>query len=138
MDLSLVLTTIYWLTDSDSWGSYCMTITWEIWKARCQTVFSNVQSDPRTIAGHIDMIVDRQLNLRSTSTVNQNFHSQHGLIWIPPLQENLKLNVDITFISPDFDIGFGIGFILRNHLGIFQSAGCQRGGATSAEEAECK
>ncbi|KAF5178505.1 hypothetical protein FRX31_031908 [Thalictrum thalictroides] len=122
--------------DSNTWTTYCIAATWSIWKARCRKVFTNCFTEPLDVAADIDLTVAK--DLKGNSLLQHSFTSNsHDIsFWIPPGILNLKLNVDIAFLSAEIDIG--IGFILRNNMVMFLSAGFSRGHAATSEEVECQ
>ncbi|KAF5208421.1 hypothetical protein FRX31_001978 [Thalictrum thalictroides] len=113
-----------------------ITLTWDIWKYRCITIFQNKIIDVRTVADCFRKNITEIMNVGERSSDAHLIGSKiHQTIWIPPDLRNLKVNVDIKFTSPNER--FGAGFICRDSKGLFTSAGTCTGSAGSSEQAEC-
>ncbi|KAF9588164.1 hypothetical protein IFM89_007853 [Coptis chinensis] len=124
----------------DEWSTYCVNITWLIWKERCKTAFE--KKIPNS---------SRIMQITKASQTSKNHTNQHTTtlptqtkpleqtttpLWQPPKPPFLKINVDASFTLQTFT--FGIGFILRNSNRNVLAAGTWTGHATTAEEAECR
>ncbi|KAF5202541.1 Ribonuclease h-like superfamily protein [Thalictrum thalictroides] len=121
-----------WIIETSLWTSSCVNITWLIWKSRCRKIFQNKTADPLHIGKTTDLVVKQYHNI--TCTAATQIHDQPTSIWLPPPPSFYKINVDITFRSSQEICG--IGFILRDSMGKFITAGTRNTCAETAEAAE--
>ncbi|KAF5191011.1 hypothetical protein FRX31_019402, partial [Thalictrum thalictroides] len=74
---------------------------------------------------------DRHTGMRAIGALQ---HSKQS-IWVPPMSDFIKINVDVAFSHSAAP--FGIGYIMRNSSGKFLFASTETGNSTSPNEAEC-
>ncbi|KAF5178212.1 hypothetical protein FRX31_032202 [Thalictrum thalictroides] len=134
-----------WLVNTEYWSSFCLASTWFIWKARCDLIFQNRFPSSVKTAQAIDTHLDKlQVQLMPNSDAQTHHHSmseynttdiQHSS-WLPPQNDRIKINVDISFVNHDSPVT--VGFLMRLSNGQFLSAGSDICYASSSEEGECR
>ncbi|OVA04833.1 Reverse transcriptase zinc-binding domain [Macleaya cordata] len=98
-----VSSTYSWFDSQAQWASYltkwpelCATVSWFIWKTRCQVVFKEPKPNPIELGRNIEMFINH--NFRITSNVrsfpiSRNLSDIVPISWSPPPPFLLKINV---------------------------------------------
>ncbi|KAF5183696.1 hypothetical protein FRX31_026715 [Thalictrum thalictroides] len=98
-------------------------------------IFQNRFLHPSQFATQIDNALNRLLDPTMIQP-SLNIAAHQPSMWIPPLQNHVKINVNISFLNVDTLIG--IGFIIRTSDEIYVKAETKSEYAGNAEEAECR
>lgn len=120
------------LDTPNQWPTICTSLSWNIWKERCQATFTKTKPRPPFIlANYIQSLIPEDITRTSFTTVPIQVVSR----WTLPAHPHLKLNVDIAFHIHGL---VHIGYIIRDHLGYFIAASTSPTGAFTAEEGESR
>ncbi|KAF9598661.1 hypothetical protein IFM89_029911 [Coptis chinensis] len=125
----------------DAWSTFCVDITWLIWKERCKAAFEKKIPNIARIM-QIAKSTQASKSLTTHHTISLPVQSppltQHTTspLWQPPKPPFLKMNIEASFIIQT--LSFGIGFIMRDSHRNVLAAGTWTGHATTVEEAECR
>ncbi|KAF5191071.1 hypothetical protein FRX31_019340 [Thalictrum thalictroides] len=116
------------------WAFFCVTSAWYVWKSRCTKVFQDKLIPPHIVATQIDKMVFR-LNGSISDLAALPEQPVLSKKWVTPMMNNVKINVDISFLN--YDTPIGIGYVIRSCNGSFLYAGTECGYADSPELVEC-
>ncbi|XP_026451286.1 uncharacterized protein LOC113351536 [Papaver somniferum] len=110
-----------------------LTKAWFIWKERCNRVFEQKQQSNTQLGLEIKRFLEfwYKGNMNSRQSSKGNLRIQN---WSFPKSSQLKLNIDVAWISVDLSAGFSL--ILRNDAGDFELGKAGSFTTSSPEEAE--
>ncbi|XP_026396062.1 uncharacterized protein LOC113290695 [Papaver somniferum] len=119
-----------WEEDMIDWVAVCGIVTWNIWKSRCDTVFSEHKlSVPDLIKK-----IEKEITVHNEAFTGNN---RQGIAknkskqpWTPLQQGTTKIKCDASY--KEGELAVELGFLDRDHNGVFGTAQTVSTMATSA------
>nr|XP_011463604.1 PREDICTED: uncharacterized protein LOC105351321 [Fragaria vesca subsp. vesca] len=109
-----------------------ITICWQVWKTRNDTIFRGKQPNPRSTLAVAMSHLQNSANLCTVGSAESNYENDKMIRWSPPPNDRVKLNFDGS-VKSSYAAG---GFIFRNPLGGPLAAAAFNFGSTTVPVAE--